>query len=132
MATNLWTKYYLPYISHAVARSKYEAPTSCDTDPGIELGWEKKLEASDLFPGSVSSKITDEPLCLCKFLSQVVLNEPSVIIMELSTSKSLIKLELNLSSCNKNWRKQEAELSKLPGKQKLVIHEQVIATHILN
>lgn len=75
---------HLPYISKAVARSKYEEPNNCKTDPGIEAGCAKNGNSLELFPDPLSLNNTCEPVDFCKFLSHAVLKNPSVIFVELS------------------------------------------------
>lgn len=84
-------KDHLPYISHAVARRRYEEPNNCNTDPGIEFGCAQKWKALELAPDAFSRDKTNEPIGFCKFLSHAVLKTPSVIIIELSVPNSLIK-----------------------------------------
>ncbi len=74
-----------------MARSKYEEPTNCNTDLGIELGCAQNWKALVLLPDPPSWDKTIEPNGFCKFLSQAVLKAPSVVIVELSDANSLIK-----------------------------------------
>lgn len=90
---------HLPYISKAVARSKYEEPNSCKTDPGIEVGCAKNGNSLGLLPDSLSLDNTCEPVGFCKFLSHAVLKDPSVIFVALSVPYWQIKWLLDLSSC---------------------------------
>lgn len=74
-----------------MARSKYEEPINCNTDPGIELGCTQNWKAFSLLPDPFSWDKIAEPNGFCKFLSQAVLKAPSVVIVELSKPNSLIR-----------------------------------------
>lgn len=89
---------HLPYISHELARTKYEDPNNCKTDPGIELGCAENWKALELLV-SFSWLNTNEPIGVFRLFSHFVQKAPSAVITELSSPKSFIRRELNHNSC---------------------------------
>lgn len=48
------SKIHLPYVSQAVARTRYEEPTNCFTDVGTELGCAQNWKLSPMIPDPFS------------------------------------------------------------------------------
>lgn len=74
-----------------MARSKYEEPTNCITDPGIELGCAQNWKALEEPPETFSWDSIRAPIGFCKFLSHAVLNAPSAVVVSLSETNSVIR-----------------------------------------